>query len=71
VQFDLRWSHEILPFHHASDKMPGFTLAVDAFNVTNRTNYSTYVGNIQSSFFDQPTAALPARRLQFTGRIRF
>jgi Carboxypeptidase regulatory-like domain len=71
VQFDLRWSHELLPFHHASDKMPSFTLAVDAFNVTNRTNYSTYVGNIQSSFFDQPTAALPARRLQFTGRIKF
>ena len=71
VQFDLRWSHEILPFHHAADKMPSFTLAVDAFNVTNRTNYSGYIGNIQSSFFDQPTAALPARRLQFTGRIRF
>ena len=71
VQFDLRWSHQLLPFHHAADKMPSFTLAVDAFNVTNRTNYSSYVGNIQSSFFDQPTAALPARRLQFTGRVRF
>ena len=71
VELDLRWSHEILPLHHASDKMPSFTLAVDAFNVTNQTNFTTYVGNVQSSFFDQPTAALPARRLQFTGRIKF
>jgi hypothetical protein len=46
-------------------------MAVDAFNVTNRTNYMSYVGNVQSSFFEQPTAALPARRLQFTARIKF
>jgi hypothetical protein len=51
--------------------MPSFSLAVDAFNITNRTNYTSYVGNVQSSFFEEPTAALPARRLQFTGRIKF
>jgi Carboxypeptidase regulatory-like domain/TonB dependent receptor len=70
VQLDLRWSHDLLP-HKASDKMPAFSLAVDAFNITNRTNYTSYVGNVQSSFFGQPTAAMPARRLQFTGRIKF
>jgi len=71
LQFDLRWSHDVLPLHKASDKMPSFSLAVDAFNITNRTNYTSYVGNMQSSFFEQSTAALPARRLQFTGRIKF
>jgi hypothetical protein len=70
VQFDLRWSHDLLP-HKASDKMPAFSLAVDAFNITNRTNYTSYVGNVQASFFGEPTAAMPARRLQFTGRIKF
>jgi hypothetical protein len=70
VQLDLRWSHDLLP-HKASDKMPAFSLTVDAFNITNRTNYTSYVGNVQSSFFGQPTAAMPARRLQFTGRMKF
>jgi hypothetical protein len=70
VQLDVRWAHDLVP-HKAADKMPTFSLAVDAFNITNRTNYTSYVGNIQSSFFNQPTAAMPARRLQFTGRIKF
>jgi Carboxypeptidase regulatory-like domain len=71
VEFDLRWSHDLLSPHKGSDKTPSFSLAIDAFNVTNRTNYTSYVGNIQSSFFGEATAALPARRLEFTGRIKF
>ena len=71
LQFDLRWSHNVFPVHKGSDRMPSVSLAVDAFNITNRTNLTSYVGNVQSSFFEQPTAALPARRLQFTGRIKF
>jgi Carboxypeptidase regulatory-like domain len=71
VQFDLRWSHDLLSNRKASDRRPSFSLSVDAFNITNRTNYTSYVGNVQSSFFEQPTAALPGRRLQFTGRIKF
>ena len=71
VQFDLRWSHDLLSNRKASDRKPSFSLSVDAFNITNRTNYTSYVGNVQSSFFEQPTAALPGRRLQFTGRIKF
>jgi Carboxypeptidase regulatory-like domain len=71
VQFDLRWSHDLFSPRKASDKLPTFSLAVDAFNITNRTNYTSYVGNIQSQFFEQPTTAMPARKLQFTGRIKF
>lgn len=71
VELDLRWSHELWPHSKRSDKMPAFSLAVDAFNITNRTDFTSYVGNVQSSFFGEPTAAMPARRLQFTGRIKF
>ena len=71
VQFDLRWSHNLYSRGGAADKPLSFSLAVDAFNITNRSNFSSYVGNVQSSFFEQPTAALPARRMQFTGRIKF
>ncbi len=71
VQFDLRWSHDLWPYHKTSDKTPVFSLSVDAFNVANRTNYSSYIGNVKSAFFEQPTAAMPARRLQFGGKIKF
>ncbi|MBT9330608.1 TonB-dependent receptor [Paracidobacterium acidisoli] len=71
AEFDLRWSHELWSYRKSSDKTPSFSLAFDAFNITNRTNYTSYVGNVQSSFFEQPTAAMPGRRLQFTGRIKF
>jgi hypothetical protein len=70
-ELDLRWSHNLLAPHRGAEKRPTFSLAIDAFNVTNHTNYMSYVGNVQSSFFEHPTAAAPARRLQFTGRIKF
>jgi hypothetical protein len=70
ANLDLRWSHDFaLP--RARDKTPTVTFAVDAFNALNRTNYSAYVGNVQSQFFKQPTSALPARRIQFTVRFKF
>jgi hypothetical protein len=71
AELDLRWSRELALQHRKTDKGPAFSMAVDAFNITNRTNYMAYVGNVQSSFYEQPTAALPARRLQFTARIKF
>lgn len=71
TELDLRWSHDLLAPHKSSEKLPTFTLAIDAFNVTNRTNFTSYVGNIQSAFFEQPTTAASARKLQFTARIKF
>jgi hypothetical protein len=70
-ELDLRWSRDLPLQRKKSDRAPVFSMSVDAFNITNRTNYSSYVGNVQSSFFEQPTTALPARRLQFTARIKF
>lgn len=71
TELDLRWGHNLFTPHKGGEKLPTFSLAIDAFNVTNHTNYTSYVGNLQSAFFGQPTATAPARRLQFTGRIKF
>ena len=71
VEFDLRWSRDLPLTRNHSDKAPLFSIAADAFNVINRTNFTSYVGNVQSSFFEQPTAAAPARKLQFSARIKF
>ena len=38
------------------------TLAVDAFNVLNEVNHSSFIGNLSSPFFGQAiTAQLPLR----------
>jgi hypothetical protein len=71
ANLDLRWSRGFQLHCKSADKFPLLSVAIDAFNVTNRTNPTSYVGNVQSAFFDQPTAALPARRLQFTARMKF
>jgi hypothetical protein len=47
------------------------TLAVDAFNLLNEVNYSSFVGTVGSPLFGQPVAALSARQLQFSARIKF
>jgi hypothetical protein len=46
-------------------------VGVDAFNVTNRVNYNTPVGNLVSPFFGQSISAAPARRIQFSVRLRY
>lgn len=71
IDLDLRWSRDFPLTHKSVDQTSLFSIAADAFNVTNRTNYTSYVGNVQSSFFGQPTAAAPGRKLQFSARIKF
>jgi len=69
AELDLRWSHDFLLKHKKEG--PQFTVALDAFNATNRVNYATYVGDLSSPFFGQPVAAKPSRRLQLSGRFEF
>jgi hypothetical protein len=69
ANLDLRWSHDFKLRNKR--ELPVVAFAVDAFNVPNHINFTKYVGNVQSSFFEQPTAALPARRIQFTFRTKF
>jgi hypothetical protein len=44
---------------------------MDAFDVTNRVNYTTYVGNLSSPFFGQAVSARPTRRLQLSLKCSF
>jgi hypothetical protein len=70
AEVDLRWSHDFA-LSHKGDKGPVATFAADAFNLTNRVNYTQHIGNEQSPFFGQSISALPPRRLQFTLRLKF
>ncbi len=47
------------------------TPAIDAFNVLNRVNSNQFVGNLSSPFFGRALSAQPARRLQFSLRLRY
>jgi carboxypeptidase family protein len=69
ADLDLRWARE-LPLHGGTSG-PGLTVGVDAFNVLNRVNYSSYIGTLTSPFFGHAIASQPARRLQFSLRFRF
>jgi hypothetical protein len=46
-------------------------LFLEAFNVLNHTNFSTYVANVSSPQFGQPSEALAPRRLQLGLRLDF
>ena len=44
---------------------------IEAFNLTNRANWTSYDGNTSSSTYRHPTQALPARQVQAGARIDF
>lgn len=69
VQLDLRWYHDLVLTRKKEG--PVLRLAVDAFNVTNRVNYVSFVGNLSSPFFGEAVAARPPRRLQISARFSF
>jgi len=68
---DLRWGYNFKLQPPKKDASPtlGFTLA--AFNTLNRVNYESYVGVEGSPYFEQPTQAEPARRLQLGASYNF
>ncbi len=68
---DLRWSRDFFLVSSKKDKGPTVTLGLDAFNVLNRVNYVSFIGNLSSPFFGQAIAAQPPRRLQVSFRFRF
>jgi outer membrane receptor protein involved in Fe transport len=72
ASLDLRWSRD-LPYAASGKARPkrSVNIGVDAFNVTNRVNYNTPVGNLSSQFFGQSISAAPARRIQFSVRLRY
>jgi hypothetical protein len=69
---DLRLFRDILVGHApAGQEAPKVTVAVDAFNLLNRTNFVAYLGTIRSPLFGQAVAAQPPRRLQLSVRATF
>jgi hypothetical protein len=68
---DLRWSKDFHLDRARKDSGPNMTFSVDAFNVLNRINYTSFVGNLSSPFFGRPVSAQPARRFQFSIGIAF
>ncbi|WP_263417990.1 TonB-dependent receptor [Terriglobus albidus] len=68
---DLHWGKENDLGLKNGDVKAKLGLSIDVFNVTNTTSYTTYVGNVRSAFFSHPTAAMPARRVQFGARFSF
>lgn len=72
ADLDLRWSRDF-SLHKSKNKGEGpkATLALDAFNVLNEVNYSSFIGNLSSPFFGQAIAAQPPRRLQVSFRLKF
>jgi len=71
VGLDLRLSKDFALDTSKKEKSPKVTAAIDAFNVINRVNYSGYVGNLSSPFFDRAISSRPARRLQLSMRLAF
>jgi hypothetical protein len=66
---DFRWSRDVLL--NGNKKGPAVTVGVDAFNVLNRVNDTSYIGTLTSPFFGRAIAAQSPRRLQFSARARF
>lgn len=72
ADLDLRWSRDFsVRKGKKKDEGVKATLAVDAFNVLNEVNYSSFIGNLSSPFFGQAIASQPPRRLQFSFRLKF
>jgi hypothetical protein len=70
ASLDLRASRD-LKFGSGTPQARTVTLALDAFNITNRVNYGTFLGTVGSPLFGRPISARSARQLQFSVRVKF
>lgn len=71
ASLDLLYDHDFFITKAKDDNARILSVGVSAFNVLNRTNYTSYIGSLSSSRFGQPTAALAGRQLQFSLGYRF
>lgn len=71
AEYDLRWFRDFKLSPPRNEVAPTLTVAVDAFNVFNQLNYTSFVGNESSPFFGQAVSAQPPRRFQFSARFAF
>jgi len=73
ADLDLRVSRDFFFSRNKKDREKDrvATFGFEAFNVLNHVNYTSYVGNVTSSFYGQAVSSFPARRLQLTARFKF
>jgi len=70
IGFDLNAGHEF-PLTKEGKKGPVASLTLNAFNVLNHPNYTTYIGVVGSPFYGRPVQAEPPRRLQLNIELKF
>lgn len=70
ASLDIRISREIHLKRIKESRIRG-RFALDAFNVSNRTNYTSFAGTLRSPFFGLPTSARSPRRLQVSFQLTF
>jgi Carboxypeptidase regulatory-like domain/TonB dependent receptor len=71
ASLDLLYSHDFRLTKETGDKAKILSTGVSAFNVLNRTNFTSYIGSLSSPLFSHPSAALAGRQLQFSLGYRF
>ena len=71
AEYDLRWFRDFTLAPPRDEVAPALTISVDAFNLFNQVNYTSYVGNLSSPFYGHAVSAQPPRRLQFSTRFAF
>jgi outer membrane receptor protein involved in Fe transport len=67
---DVRWSRDLRLKPALGDKSPTVTFGIDAFNVLNHVNFTSYIGTLSSPFFGGAVSAQPPRRLQISLRVK-
>lgn len=70
ASLDLRLSRDV-KLGGDSKKARILNVSLDAFNVTNRVNYGSYVGTVGSPLFEAPIRASAPRQLQLSARVEF
>jgi outer membrane receptor protein involved in Fe transport len=69
---DARWSHDFaIGKPTKGHDGPALGVGVDAFNVLNHVNYTSYIGTLTSPFFGLPVSSQPARRFQVSAEVHF
>jgi len=71
ASLDLIYNHDFYLTKDKGDDAKILSAGVSGFNVLNRTNFTSYIGSLNSPLFGQPTAALAGRQLQFSLGYRF
>jgi hypothetical protein len=70
IELDLNVEHDFL-LSKTRKEGPRLTVALNAFNVLNHENDTTFIGTITSPFFGRAVAAQPPRRLQLNLQFKF